>query len=409
VRGRIGAVICLGAMALGAFVAAGAWAQEPRLDIPAEQRTWDLGAEYPTGLPADRTAKHTFTLMNTGTETAEIGEVTSAQPFLAIEVPKHEVEPGGEAPITVTVNASAMEPSQFEAYIEVAWNNPAPSPKPLVLTVKGRVIPEPETLFLLTPRERNIGAMYVGESRDVSFTYENAGTTDFDVYPVILLGDTRFSVKENIVLGPCPRAKPGTFTLTYTPQEGDGGKEINAIFVVKTTAPGQEAVVCRVRGYVIERPEGVQVISQFTPERKNRDGTMSSPPKASFRVVNNTDRAIEVVTLRGDEEVERVTVSSFGNYWYFPKPPVASEDEFKEFSFRITPYAAEPAPAQPETGAGDGGAVEEGSGGGASGGEGAVEGSTEEPTGSETGPADGGTSTTSPDGEEGTAPVDGQN
>lgn len=330
--------MCLGGLAVCAALATSAAAQ-PKLKIETDDQVWDLSGQYAKGLPIGETAEHEFVLKNVGTEPLEIIEATAEAAFLTTVLPGETIAPGEEGRLKVVFATEGMEPSQIETHIVVKSNDPASDQRPAVLTVKAQVIPKPEVLLVIEPQERDIGVIRPGQVMSFGYTYQNAGSEDFEIYP-LYFKDKRFQVAKGIER---ELLKPGPvkhFQLDFTARPEDAGKKLDAIFIVKTNSKKQPRVICRVKGYVAppeKEPEGVQIIPMFFGGEK---------AQYSFRIANNTERAVEVVAARGDEEIKRVVVEAGKNVGF--RTEVASEDELKEISFHVNAYYVPPEPVEPE-------------------------------------------------------------
>ena len=330
--------ICLGVLAACALPAASATAQ-PRLKIESKDRTWNVTDERPRGIPIGETIEHEFLLRNDGTEPLEILGAKPKDAFLTTVLPEEKIAPGGEARLKVVLNTEGLEPSQIEAHIVVESNDPASEAKPMVLTVKAWVIPKPEVLLVVEPQERNIGVVRVGQAKTLKYTYQNAGSKEFEIYPIYFT-DKRFRIVENIERGVL---RPGQkeFQLEFTARPEDAGKALDAFFLVKTDSEEQSRLVCRVRGYVApeeKKPEGVQIIPKYY--------AISENPLYLFTIVNNTARLVEVVAMRGEEKLGTAVVEPEHSSKLSAR--VASEEELKEISFQVNLDYASPEPAEPE-------------------------------------------------------------
>jgi len=311
-----------GALAACAVAVAGASAQ-PTLRISDAERTWDLADQFPGGIAVGQIAEHEFLVENAGTEPLEITEAKPKNEFLTTVLPGKKIAPGESAPLQAVFSAKGLEPGRIETYIVVKSNDPASAARPVVLTVKAQVIPRPETLLVVQPQERDIGLVRVGRPETLAYTYENAGSEEFEIYPLYFI-DRRFQIVTDIereVFSPGASKK---FELRFTPRPEDENTELNAVFVVRTGAEKQPRVVCRVRGYVAPAEEGVQIVPKYFGGEK---------AWYVFRIVNNTDRAVEVVAMRGGETIKSLVVQAENHAGF--EVPVASEEELNEISFQV--------------------------------------------------------------------------
>jgi hypothetical protein len=336
--------LCLGALVLHAALVTSAAAQ-PRLRIEATDRTWDLTKEYDKGLAVGETAEHEFILKNVGTEPLEITEAKPEEAFLTTVLPEGPIAPGEEGRLKVVMTTEGMEPSLIDTQIVVKSNDPASDERPEVLTVKALIIPKPEALFVIEPQERDIGLVRVGETKTLTYTYQNAGSEPLDIDPDFFF-DKRFEVEgiARQLLEPGP-AK--SFTLKFTARPEDVGKRLDAMLIVKTSAKELPRVICRVTGYVApaeRKPEGVQIIPKYL-EQPNEPESRSYV----FTVVNNTARTVEVVAMRGEEKLGTLVVKPQLSLGMSAK--VSSADDLKDISFQVNAYYVSPEPAEPEGGA----------------------------------------------------------
>jgi hypothetical protein len=65
-----------------------------------------------------------------------------------------------------------------------------------------------------------------------------------------------------------------------------------------------------------------------------------------FRIVNNTERVVEVVAMRGETEIRRIVVRAESTQRFIA--PTVSEEELKDISFRVNLDFVPPAPPEPE-------------------------------------------------------------
>jgi hypothetical protein len=335
--------ICLGVLVGCALVAAGAVAQ-PQLKIESKESAWDLTEEFPNGIAIGTTAEHVFMLENTGTEPLQITEASPQGSFLTTVLPDEPIAPGQGAPLKVAFSTEGMEPGLIETYIVVKSNDPASETKPVVLTVKAHVIPRAETLLVVDPQERNIGAVRVGQKRRLSYKYQNAGSEEFEIFPLFFV-DKRFQIITDIQREVLPPGAEKQFVLEFEPQPEDQGAELNALFIVKTGSEKQRHVICRVRGYIVpaeKKPEGVQIVPAFEAGEQ---------PRYVFRISNNTGHAVEVVARRGEAEIRRLVVEPDKLAAF--EAPVASEDDLKEIVLDVNLLYVSPEPTAPAAAEGE--------------------------------------------------------
>jgi len=319
-RGRA-AWICLGALGACGMLAASAAAQ-PELTIEEKERIWDLAVDVPAGVAVGKTVEHEFLLLNSGTEALKITEAKAGDPYLTTQLPDEKIAPGKRGLLKAVFNAEGLEPGEIETHIVVKSTDPASATKPAVLTVKATVIPRAEALLVVKPQVRDIGLVRVGQPRSIICGYENAGSEAFEIYPLYYV-DKRLRIVRDIereVLKPGP---PKEFELEFKALAEDAGREVDAVFVVKTGSEKQPRAVCRVRGYVAPAEEGVHIV----PEYRSREG------RYDFRIVNNTERAVEVVATRGETEIKRTVVQAESTQRFVS--PAVTEEELKEISFQV--------------------------------------------------------------------------
>jgi len=344
--------ICLWVLTACTAIAVSAVAQ-PILKIEGSERTWDVSTEkkFEGGIQIGVTAEHEFLLENAGTEPLEITAATSKAPCVTAVLPDEAIAPGKRGLLKVVLNTEGLEPGAIEALVVLKTNDPATATKPVVLTVKASVVPRPETLLLVDPLERNIGVVQVGQTRKFTYKYQNAGSEEYEIYPLYFV-DKRFRIVKNIEREVLKPGAPKEFEVEFTPRAVDAGTELDAIVVIKTSSETLPRVVCRVRGYVApaeKKPEGVQIVPTFFGGEK---------PRYFFRVVNNTAHAIEVVVLRDAEEFDRLELKAGTRKGF--ETPVAAEEDLKAITFQVRLLHEAPAAEAPEgeTTAPEGGSTE---------------------------------------------------
>lgn len=312
-------------------------AAQPTLKIEEKEKTWDLAVDLPAGITVGKTVEHEFLLLNEGSEPLEITEAAPGAPYLTTQLPDEKIAPGKRGLLKAVFNAEGLEPGEIETHIVVKSNDPASDTKPAVLTVKATVIPRPETLLVVDPQVRDIGLVRVGRPRSIICKYENAGSEAFEVYPLHYV-DKRLRIVRDIaqeVLEPGP---PKEFELELEVLPEDANRPLDAVFIVKTGSETQPRVVCRVRGYVAPVEEGVHIVPEYRVVERRYD----------FRIVNNTERAVEVVATRGEMEIKRLVVQPESTQRFIVL--AVSEEELKEISFQVNLDFVPPAPPEDEGG-----------------------------------------------------------
>ena len=354
-------------------------APEPKLAISPMQKVWDLMDEKPDGIRIGEVCEHQFVVTNEGTAPLKLTEAKALDSFVGVTLPEGEIAPGATGEIKVVLNTVGLEPSEIKSHVIVKSNDPDSPRKPLVLTVKARLVPEPDTLLVVSPQVHDFGVLRVGDPETILYRYQNAGSKPFTIRAITVIDKKRFTVAKNIDAGPLAPGVGKDFALIFTPLPEDAGQKIDITFPISTDSEELPGVLCRVQGYV-EKLEGVQIVPIYVG---------SGTPSYSFKIVNNTERSVQVIGTRGETEFGSVVVEANGKKELHAD--VSSEADLKEISFKVVPDYVAPTPETPEAGegAGTGGEAVEG---------GAGEAPTTETT-TETGPAEGETTETETTGE----------
>jgi hypothetical protein len=368
VREAIAVVVVVGLLAACALLYAGEEgeqpAAQPKLAISPTEKTWDLIDEKPDGVQIGEVCEHEFVVTNDGTAPLKLTEAKALDAFVEVTLPEAEIAPGATGAIKVVLNTVGLGPSQLASHVIVKSNDPDSARRPLVLTVKARLVPEPDALLVVSPQVYDFGVLRVGDSKTIPYRYQNAGSRVFSVRAISVIDRKRFTVVKNIDSGSLAPGVGKDFTLTFTPLPEDAGQRLDLTFPISTDSEEFPGVLCRVQGYV-EKTEGVQIVPIYVG---------AQPPSFSFRIVNGTTRTVQVIGTRGEAEFGSVVVEASGKKEM--RVVVSAEADLKEISFKIVPDYVAPEPVTPETGEVTEGATTE-------------EGGTGETT--ETGPADSGT------------------
>jgi hypothetical protein len=327
---------------------------QPRLAVSSLDRVWDLIDERPNGVRIGEVCEHEFEVTNEGTAPLTLTEAKAFDPFVTVALPAGEIPPGGTGAIKVTLNTPGLDPGQIASHVVVKSNDPDSARKPLVLTLKARLVPEPETLLVVSPQVYDVGVLRVGDSKDIAYKCQNAGSTPFTVRAISVIDRTRFRIVENIDSGLMAPGGEKDFRLAFTPQLEDAGQKVDFTFRVSTDSAEFPGVLCRVQGYV-EKAEGVEIEPIYLDSGRQ--------PSYSFRVLNYTERTVQVTGTRGEIEFGPVVVEPQGKKELHVS--VSSEADLKEISFKVVPDYVAPQPETPETGeVTDGETPEEGTNGG---------------------------------------------